>query len=1705
MESVRLKQLNKSRLFLILIITIIPLSLVFTLSAVLAASPSAVNDTYSVKEDHPLYVIDPGDILANDSPVTATVVLNSQPITGVLDLITATGEFTYTPPLNFNGVVTFSYFAEADAALSNLAFVTITVDAENDPPIANNDIYTITEDTTLNISSSGVLTNDTDVDGLGLSALLDSSPSSGQLLFPGDGSFVYTPTLDFNGLITFTYFANDTISDSLSSGLVTMTVTAVNDDPTLPVNTGLNISENQTLSITTSHLQAADVDNSDLDLLFTLQTTPTYGNLSLNGSTLAVAGAFTQDDINNNLLAYIHGGNETTTADSFQFSVSDGVTGSIASTVFPITITLTNDPPVANDDIAITSEDTAVSTEILVNDSDIDGNIVTSTIAIDTAPASGLTNIDTISGTITYTPDSNFFGNDSYIYEICDDGNPAPPACSTATVAITVTAVNDPPVANDDLYSADEETTLNQAAPGVLSNDTDVDNGDTKTVVNPDTVSANGATVTVNPDGSFLYNPSVSVILNAMAPGESITDTFSYTISDTMGLTDTAVVSVTVAGVNDAPSAADDIGAANEDNQLTVLAPGVVNNDIDPDTSDSFTVTNYDLLSANGAAITVAANGGYTYDPTGAAALQALDGGDTIDDLFAYTITDNFSDSDTATVTITVSGFNDAPVLNNSGDMRLNNIDEDTTTSGDLVASVLTSDLISPITDADASSVDGIAVIDVTDADGQWQYTTNGGTNWLPFGAVFDSAAVLLDTGSLTRIRFVPDANYNGSAGTITFRAWDRTVGANGQTGFTISATGGTTAFSDALETATLTVAPINDAPVLNNSGNMTLPNVQEDTADPAGDRVASILTSDLANPVTDVDAAAVEGIAVFSVDNSNGTWEYSTSGGAVWTPFAVSTASAMLLNPQAYIRFVPNPDYFGTSGDIAFRAWDQTSGANGASIDSTVNGGTSSLSLAWETAALNVNSVNDIPELDLNGAGGGTGSSATFNEDGGPVIVVEADLSVNDIDDDYFYSATALLTNPLDGSAESLAVTPSISITAGYNSSTGILSLTGMDTKANYELVLRSLTYNNASQNPNSTARIIEVTVNDGADDSATAVSIVTVNPVNDVPVVAVNTGLVVNEGGTGTITNGRLQVTDVDNTNNQLIYTIETIPVNGQLLVNNIPQARNGQFSQVDIDNNRLKYSHDGSETASDSFDFFVSDSSGGLIGATTFTIAMNANNDMPILTVNSELTVDEGGSGVITSSYLQVTDADNTADQILYRLEILPTNGVLQKNGADLGLNAEFYQDDIDNNRITYVHNGGETTSDSFTFAVEDGEGGSIASTVYTIGVTPVNDLPIVDLNGASAGANFAATFIEDGGGIAIVANDLALDDADNPTLASATAVLTNHPDGSAESLSVTVGGTNIAANYNSATGILMLTGPDSLSNFQAALQSLTYNNTSQDPSTADRTVEITANDGTDVSVTRISVLTINAINDAPALVVNAGLTVDAGKSETLDTTVLRVTDVDHAAAELTYTLLSTPTHGVLKLNGSALAVNGAFTQADIDNNRLVYEHDESETTTDSFEFVAEDGDGSATSVATFDIIIRPKPLIFLPVVLNNYVVSEPNDSSCDAHGINLNRAYQFLPDDSEDWYVFTLTSAGKLTFKITNYTPADGQLVIYKSPSCVPSTLQQIGHDSTITPTGQIILLGQTPGDYYVRVISAPIPANPTPYTLEVLFQ
>lgn len=246
-------------------------------------APVATNDVYTTTWNVPFSVAAPG-ILDNDSDAdgdTLTAVLDTPPSNGDLSL-SANGSLIYTPTANFTGTDSFAYHANDGVDDSNTATVLINVVVGNAPPVAISDHYTTTEDIPLTIDPPGVLINDSDPNGDELSAFLNSPPVSGTLTLHLDGSFTYTPSLDFVGLDSFTYYANDGQDNSLQPTTVLLAVTtAVNQAPTAGDDVYVT-SLNTPLTVAAPGVLSNDSDPELQTVTATVETAPVTGTLLLH-------------------------------------------------------------------------------------------------------------------------------------------------------------------------------------------------------------------------------------------------------------------------------------------------------------------------------------------------------------------------------------------------------------------------------------------------------------------------------------------------------------------------------------------------------------------------------------------------------------------------------------------------------------------------------------------------------------------------------------------------------------------------------------------------------------------------------------------------------------------------------------------------------------------------------------------------------------------------------------------------------------------------------------------------------------------------------------------------------------------------------------------------------------------------------------------------------------------------------------------------------------------------------------------------------------------------------------------------------------------------------------------------------------------------------------------------------------------------------
>ncbi len=289
-----------------------------------------------------------------------------------------------------------------------------------------------------------------------------------------------------------------------------------------------------------------------------------------------------------------------------------------------------------------------------------------------------------------------------------------------------------------------------------------------------------------------------------------------------------------------------------------------------------------------------------------------------------FVLTDG--DSGTSThydTTATVSAVNDAPSLASS--YSLGSISEDDfndfgTYVSDMVAS--------GVSDPDAGALRGIAVTAADTSNGVWQFTLDG-SNWQSLGTPALTAAVLLPSDATTRLRFVPNANWNGIV-TLSYKAWDQTTGAAGGTA-DASVSGGTTAFSSNASGTGKQVLTVNDAPTITHGEVVGMGGSYSEDGPSAGFGVSGVIN---ALGWSDVDSGAAKGMIVIG-STGNGTWQYSTDLVSWNNVGSVTAINGLLLSDTSWLRYVGD-NANGETPTLQIRAWDMTSGT--ASTNSTAS-----------------------------------------------------------------------------------------------------------------------------------------------------------------------------------------------------------------------------------------------------------------------------------------------------------------------------------------------------------------------------------------------------------------------------------------------------------------------------------------------------------------------------------------------------------------------------------------------------------------------------------------------------------------------------------------------------------------------------------------------------------------------------------------------
>ena len=1109
-------------------------------------APVAGEDDKITPEDQPVSGKVPVTDVDGDD---LTYVVAEPPKNGTVTIDPDTGDYTYTPNPDFNGDDSFTITVDDGKGGKVDVPVNITVTPVNDAPVAGEDDKITPEDQPV----SGKVPV-TDVDGDDLTYVVAEPPKNGTVTIdPGTGDYTYTPNPDFNGDDSFTITVDDGKGGKVDVP-VNITVTPVNDAPVAGEDDKIT-PEDQPVS---GKVPVTDVDGDDLT--YVVAEPPKNGTVTIDPDT----GDYTytpNPDFNGD--------------DSFTITVDDGKGGKVDVPV-NITVTPVNDAPVAGEDDKITPEDQPVSGKVPVTD--VDGDDLTYVVA--EPPKNGTVTIDPDTGDYTYTPNPDFNGDDSFTITV-DDGKGGK---VDVPVNITVTPVNDAPVAGEDDKITPEDQPVSGKVPV-----TDVDGDNlTYTLGEPP---KNGE-VTINPDGSYTYTPD---------PNFNGEDSFIVTVDDGKGGKVDVPVNITVTPVQDL-TGQDDTATVKEDE---VLDGTVATND---STTSGGTLVYEKASDPTNGTLIFNADGTYTYTPN-----ANFNGTDS----FTYTVKDPASgEESTQTVTITVD-----PVQDLTGQDDTATVKEDEVLDGTVATNDSTTSGGKLVYEKASDPANGTLTFN---ADGTYTYTPNAnfnGTDSFTY-TVKDPASGEESTQTVT-ITVDPVQDLTGQDDTATVKedeVLDGTVATNDST-----TSGGKLVYEKASD-------PTNGTLIFNADGTYTYtPNANFNgtdsftytVKDPASGEESTQTVTITVDPVQDLtgqdDTATVKEDEV--LDGTVATNDSTTSGGKlVYEKASDPTNGTLIFNADGTYTYTPNENFNGTDS-FTYTVKDPASGEE-----------------STQTVTITVDPVQDLTGQD---------DTATVKED----EVLDGTVATND------------------------------STTSG-----GKLVYEKASDPTNGTLIFNAdgtYTYT-PNENFNGTDSFTYTVKDPASGEESTQTVTITVDPVNDDPVAGKDDKITPEDQPVS----GKVPVTDVDG--DKLTYTLGEPPKNGEVTIN-----PDGSYT----------YTPDPNFNGEDSFIVTVDDGNGGVVEVpikVTVTPVQDLTGQDDTATVKEDEVLD----GTVATN-----DSTTSGGKLVYEKASDPTNGTLIFN-AD--------------GTYTYTPNANFNGTDSFTYTVKDPASGEESTQTVTITVDPVQDL-------------------------------------------------------------------------------------------------------------------------------------------------------------------------------------------------------------------------------------------------------------------------------------------------------------------------------------------------------------------------------------------
>ncbi|MDH4052022.1 MAG: DNRLRE domain-containing protein, partial [Rubrivivax sp.] len=748
------------------------------------------------------------------------------------------------------------------------------------------------------------------------------------------------------------------------------------------------------------------------------------------------------------------------------------------------------------------------------------------------------------------------------------------------------------------------------------------------------------------------------------------------------------------------------------------------------------------------------------------------------------------------------------------------------------------------VTDADAGALLGVAVTGVDTANGSGWFSLDDGATWTALGAPDPAHARLLAADAVTRVYFQSSPAFTGTLGSaLTFRAWDRTSGGVGAIANTTAAGGGT-AYSTATDTVSLTVVAVNDAP----AGSDKTVAATEDTPYVLG--VADFGFSDAADTPPNA-------LAAVHLSTLPATGALTLNGAAVTTGQAVAAADIS----AGKLVYTPAANANGSgAASFTFQVQDDGGTANGGvDLDPTPN-----------TLTIDLAAVNDAPVLAT------AGGTLAYTE-GQAATAIDTGLTLSDVDSLDLSGATVRIAANYSAGQDVLGFTDQLGISGSWDAGTGVLTLSGTASVANYQTALRAVTYVNTAGPPVAGTRTVSFAVSDGAAPSNAVTHDISVAALSQVQLLAVqdttvNSGSTSNHGTTGTLVVDR-SGGNLGNGRVLLQFDLSTIPAGSKVTGATLLLQATANATPFMIDVYQLNEAW--------------AEGSGGASAA-------NWIDRLP----GTPWTDFDGASG----SSVGVTPAATWAT--------LPPAGAGQHSWNLSALVQAWHAGTTPNFGILL----GSTATGTTTVTYDSREGTTPPRLV--VSYAP-NVAPVVTTTGSPLAytENGAAAPIDPG---------LTVADADDTQLSGATVgIVSNYVAG--QDLLAFTDQLGISGSWDAGTGVLTLSGTASVADYQTALRSVSYANSSDNPSALSRTVKFVVDDGMDPSLPATTAVNVTAVNDAPL-----ASNLNAAEAYTEDTPLalkpIVVTDVDSADVSATLTL-SAPAAGALS-TGTSGSVTASY---------------------------------------------------------------------------------------------------------------------------------------------------------------------------------